>query len=337
MEDRMIKKLKLSALALLTGAAAMPAHAETNLLQTVSVALTAYAQGTPSATQNFINQFAFSTKTLIKAISASGTFNTGDLLVRVTPVTNVVVDVTNLTQISTTNLVITNTSSTNLNYNLTFGGVTTNIGDTNVTFGADVVDIGGGTNVTLGTNTASIGTNLPALIIGTNTTVTVTTVTNGAGEIIGTNYAFAINALSTVATATNTLGTASWAIYNKKTSPSLTPISTNVLFDIHRDEVYGDGTNLAYVHGEKIKANGEIEFGTTEEIRTLILSNSIGQVKLEGYAHGRVVPVSLGKTAAAPVVYSQNYNWTGSGSGITNDAIVIINGTISESFLGLHD
>jgi hypothetical protein len=339
MENIMIKKLKISALALFATAAAVTARADTNLLQGVTVAFTVYTQGTPSATKNIVNQASFGTKALIESISASGTVNTGDVLARVTPVTNTVVDVTNLLQVSTTNLVITNTSTSNTNiaYEVIFGGVTNAIGTTNVVFGNNIVAIDG-TNVTIGTNTATIGTNSATpLIIGTNTSVTVSTLTNSIGEVTGTNYAFVINALNPVPTATNKLGAAYWAIFNPKTTPKITPISTNVLFDIHTDEVYQDGTNLAYLHGEKIKNDGQIESGTTDEIRSLTLSNSTMQIRLEGYAHGSIVPVSLGTTLSAEVVNSQDYHWTGSGSGTSNLATMVITGNVTETYFKLKD
>ena len=139
-----------------------------------------------------------------------------------------------------------------------------------------------------------------------------------------------------VGATTNYLGTPYWAVYNKKTTPKLTPISTNVTFNVYIDTVY-TLTNLAYLHGESIQKNGEIKLGTTDQIRTLTLSNSTEQVRLSGYAHGRVVPVSLGKTASAPVVYSANFDWTGSGSGVLDSATntpIIINGGVNRDLSG---
>jgi hypothetical protein len=330
-------------LALFATAAAVAVHAQsTNLLQTVTVEFTAYSQGTPATTANgdvvnIVNHSSFGTKDLISALSASGTVNKGDMLVRETPVTNVVIYVTNLVPVGNTNLVITNisTSLEVVSNDLIFGGVTTYIGNTNVTYGTNILVIDGA-SVTIGSNTATYGTNV--LAIGTNTTVTMTTLTNAAGEITGTSNYFVINALNVTPSTTNKLGTASWVIYNTKTTPKTTPISTNVYFDIHTDNIYGL-TNSAYIHGETIKANGEIKFGTTDEIRTLTLSNSMAQIRLVGYAHGVIVPVSLGTTASAEVVDSQNYKWTGSGSGvISKDATpAVIDGNITEIYFKLKD
>jgi hypothetical protein len=206
---RMNLKLKLSALALLIAAPALTAQAQTNLLQAVTVGFTVYSQGAPvtnsSSANNVVDQAFFGTKDLIRAVSASGTFNAGDVLARAT------------------------------------------------------------------------------------------TVSNGA------------------------LGTASWVIYNKGT---ITPISTNVYFDVHTDDAYG-GTDPAYVRGVNITGNHVIKYGTTDEIRTMILSNSAWQIKLVGYARGHEVPVSLG---GSDVVYSQDYNWSGSGSGTTGDSGNVVNG-----------
>lgn len=124
--------------------------------------------------------------------------------------------------------------------------------------------------------------------------------------------------------------TPSWVVFNKNTIPQITPISTNVDFDTHTDYAYGDGTNLAFVHGETITRTYELKYGTTDEIRTLILSNSTWQVKLVGYAHGHVVPLSL---PGNDLVYSSDYNWKGSGSGTsTNSTVVVMNGTIAETY-----
>jgi hypothetical protein len=338
LKNCMNKKLKLCGLALLAAVAAATARAETtNLLQAVTVQFTYYYQGTPGTDTagnvvNIVEKSSFDTKKLIDDISASGTNKAGDVLVRVTPVTNVV-----LVAVSTTNLVITNTSTsnTNINYDLVYGGTTNPIGATNVTFGTNIAVIDGA-SVTLNTNTAAIGTNTPPLVIGTNTTVTVTTLTNEIGVITGTNYAFVINALSNVP-GTNKLGAAYWAIYNSRASQKLTKISPSASFSIDRDRIY-TLTNSAYISGEVIKKNGVIVSGTTEDIRSMTLSNSTSQIRLNGYAHGRVVRVSLGKTASAPVVKSSDYTWTGSGSGVvggTNNTPIIIEGTIGENYLGL--
>ena len=104
-----------------------------------------------------------------------------------------------------------------------------------------------------------------------------------------------------------------------------------------RDLVYQDGTNAAKIHGEVIRNDGEIRYGVTDEIRTLILSNSTWQIQLRGYAHGHVVPVSLGDDASATVVYSGDYAWTGSGSGVnnTNSACFVMDGGITEDYIEL--
>lgn len=236
---------------------------------------------------------------------------------------------TNLAVLSTTNLVLTNisTSLEAISSVVLYGGASNYIGGTPLTFGTDIVNYDG-TNVTAGTNVATSGTN--TFIIGTNTTVVATVLTNQIGEDVGTNYAFAINAIYTVPGTTNTLGAASWAIFNKNTNPQLTPLNTNVLFNIYTARVHDDGTNLAYVHGEVTGANHVIRYGTTDEIRVMVLSNSIWNIRLTGYAHGHVVPISLG---GSDVVYSHNYNWFGNGSGTTTNITAdVITGDISEDY-----
>lgn len=334
-------KLKQSMLALLIAASTLTVRAQDTLLQAVTVDFTFYSQGTPvsnssGGTNNVVDHQGFGIRDLIRTLSASGTFNPGDILVRVTPTP---IYVTNIVPVSTTNLVLTNIStSTEIVSNaILFLGVSNYIGTTNVTFGTNIVAIDG-VDVTLGTNSATVSNNATLssgtanpMFIGTNTTVTMTNLTNAAGYITGTNYTFVINAVNIVTN--NKTGAGSWAVYNRGT---LTPISTNVYFDIHTDSVYTSPTNLAYVHGEIIRHNGEINFGTTDEIRTLILSNSTMQIKLDGYAKGHLVPVSLGGTATSPVVYSQNYTWIGNGSGIISNTVPsVISGGIIEGFYKL--
>jgi hypothetical protein len=335
----MNKKLKLSALALIVAAAAVTAHAQTNLLQAVSVDFTFYSQGTPvvnssGGTNNVVDHQGFGIKDLIAAVKGSA-FSHGDILARLTPVP---IYATNLVQVSTTNLVISNSSTSTLTVTngVFFDGISNNILNSNVFFGTNVVDING-TNVTLGTNTAIVvgggNTNALSFDIGTNTTVTTTILTNAAGYNVGTSNYFVIYAVNVITN--NQARTGSWIIYNTL-AKTTNAISTNVYFDIHTDTVYTSPTNLAYVHGETIRHNGEINFGTTDEIRTLILSNSTTQIKMEGYAHGHVVPVSLGGTPTSPVVYSQDYQWTGNGSGIISNTVpTVIAGDVSEDYLKL--
>ncbi len=320
-------------LALLVAASALTVHAQDDLLQALSVQFTFYTQGPPVANHaggtNYIaEKQSFGTKDLIRTVSASGTFSAGDTLSRLTPTP---IYVTNLVPVSTTNLILTNIStSTEIVSNaLLFGSDSNFIGDTNVTFGTNIVLVGG-VSVTIGTNFATVGTNLPPLAIGTNTSVTTSNLTNAAGYIVGTNYTFVMNEVNIVTN--NKTGPGAWVVYNTHTKTT-TPISTNVYFDIHTAAVYSSPTNLAYVHGENIRHNGEIQFGTTDEIRTLILSNSTMRIKLNGYAKGRLVPVSLGGGA---VVYSQDYHWTGGGSGIiSNTTPSVITGEITEFFYKL--
>lgn len=236
---------------------------------------------------------------------------------------------TNLVPTATNTLVITNESSTNLivsNYFI-FGSVSNYIGNTNYSFGTNIVYIGGAA-VTLGTNILFISSpSASTNDLGTNTTVTTTSTTNS------TNYTFVANTLN-VTTVSNTTGPGSWAIYNLGTK-ALTAIPTNVYFDIHTDLVYDDGTNAAYTHGENIKHDGEIQYGTTDEIRTLVFSNATMNIKLAGYAHGHLVPVTLSGTGT-DVVHSQDYNWTGSGSGVISNTVpTVIAGDISEQYFKL--
>ena len=341
-KNRMTKKLKLSALALMVAAAAVTAQAQDTLLQAVSVNFTFYSQGksmvtSSGNTNNFVDHQGFGIKDLIKALGVS--YVSGDVLARSTPTP---IYTTNIVPGTVTNLIITNIStSTEIVSNaILFLGASNYIGDTNVTFGTNIVLIGG-VPVTLGTNYATVGTNLvlsPAstaapMLIGTNTTVTTTNLTNAAGFVVGTNYTFVNNTVNVVTT--NKTGPGTWVIYNTGTKTT-TPIPTNVFFDIHTEVVYKSPTNLAYMHGETIKHDGEIDFGSTDEIRALVLSNSTTQIRLDGYAHGHLVPVSLGTTATAPVVYSQDYHWFGNGSGlISNTVPSVISGEISEGFFKL--
>jgi hypothetical protein len=328
----MNKKLKIAALAMMAAASAVTAQAQDSLVQAVSVGLTFYSQGTPvvhssGVTNNVVVKQSFGTKDLIKAITGAAP-GRGDILARVTP-TEVVVNVTNLVPVSTNTLVITNIStSLAISNAFILNGVSNYIGNTNVTFGTNIVVIGG-IPVTLGTNAAIIAT--PAGIsnfLGTNTTVTSTSLTNS------TNYAFVANTLN-VTTVTNKTGKGSWVIYNTSTKTS-TPIPTNVYFDIHTAVVYHSPTNLAYVHGETIKHNGEIEFGSTDEIRTLVLSNATMQIRLAGFASGHLVPVSLGRTVTSPVVDSQDYHWSGEGSGLVSNSVpTVISGNVQEGYFKL--
>ena len=333
----MNKKIRSFALVSLLAAAAMGAQAgTTNLLQSVTVAFTVYKQGPSNVnsatglTNYIVDKSSFKTKDLITAVSATSNFNNGDVLVRATPVTNAVVNVTNLVPNGTNTLTLTNTSTsnTNITYDLITATSTNAIGDTNITFGTNIEDFG--TNaVTLGTNTAIVGTNTALnVIVGTNTTVTITTLTNAVGENVGTNYVFVSNTLTNEPTTTNVLGTPYWAIYSSRTK-TLTPISTNVTFDIRTRLVYDDGTNVARIHGETITKNHIVKFGTTDEIRTLVLSNATVNVKLQGYAEGHYVPVRLGKGDTS---YSQDFGWAGSGSGTYTNAPVVVEGGIVEQY-----
>lgn len=332
-----LKKLCTAALAVIF--ATTTAHATTNLLQAVTVAIDFYSQGTTitnaSGTNYNVNKGGLGVKDLIKMLSPSNVYDKGDILARATPITNEVVNGTNLTVVSTTNLILTNTSTSleSISNEVIFAGLTNDIGGSNLVFSSslEVID---GTNVTTGTNTAMVemGGNVNPLsfVIGTNTTVTTTTLTNAVGEITGTNYAFAINALTSVPSGTNTLGPPSWVIYNPKWSPPITPISTNVYFDIHRAHVYHDTNNLAYVHGETVGHNHVIHFGTTDEIRVLVFSNASWQIRMQGYAAGRYIPVSLGGN---DVVYTQDYGWIGNGSGVSSNATdVVLQGDIGEAY-----
>jgi hypothetical protein len=177
-------------------------------------------------------------------------------------------------------------------------------------------------------NSVFYGSN--SLFIGSNTTVTSLTFTNSSGYVIGTSNIFVINSFTNIPGETTNLGTASWVIYNNNHGhPSITPISTNVTFDIHTDDVHGDGTNLALIHGETIGKNHVIKYGTTDEIRTFSLSNATWNIKLDGYSNGHYVPVSLGDDVTG---YSSDYNWEGSGSGTSNAVPLVIEGSVSEQY-----
>jgi len=223
----MTQIIKAATVSMLLTFASATVHAQTNILQTLSVALAVYTQGdelihgNPPLTNNTIDKAAFLTRALIKAVSASGTFHDGDLLVRATPVTN------------------------------------------------------------------------------------------------------------------NAEGIATWEIYNTL-NKSLVPISTNVYFEVHTAHVYTETNVPAYLHGETVRDNGRLAVGTTDEIRSLVLSNSTTQIRLQGYAHGHVVPVSLTSEPSTNTVYSRNYFWEGNGSGIISNQTVILDGTISEDFRKLQ-
>lgn len=339
----MIRNLKLSALVLLA-AATLTAHAKTtNLLESVSVMLTVYTQGptvsTSLGTANVLDHFAFPTKTLIQNLKASGTFNNGDILVRVTPYPNYV---TNLVPVSTTNLVISNssTSTANLTNIVTLGSTTpVNIAVSNLVFGTNIVVIDG-TNVTLGLNTALVvsnaTTNAQTFVIGSNTTVTTTILTNAAGYNVGTNYAFVIYDLNLVSVM-NLPSQSYWAIYNIGASPVLTPVPSNIHFDLYTDPIYGDGTNLAYMkNGNIIYRNGLMGDGTDQAYSTMVLSNIDWNIRLEG----NVTIVGVGDVHVGPastyVYLPGSYNWTGGGTGTTtNSTPAIIKGSIHQQFYKL--
>lgn len=343
-----MRNIKITALALLTAATALTVHAQDDLLQALSVSFTIYTQGTPisnssGGTNNVVDKQSFGTKDLIAAVTGNA-FTNGELLVRVTPTP---ILVTNITAIGSTNLILTNIStSTEIVSNaLLFDGTSNYIGATNITFGTNIVDIGG-TNVTVGTNSVTAGTNatlssgtVNPFPIGTNTTMTVSNITNASGYVVGTNYTITTNAL-TVITNIKT-GDGWWGTYNTKTKAGPTPISTNVHFSVTTEDVYADTNNIAaYVHGETVRKNGEINFGTTDAIRTLVLSNSTMQIRLRGYAKGHLVAVSLtSPPTAGSTVYSQDYIWDAAGSGISNAVPVtplVVEGGVVEAFYKLH-
>jgi len=331
----MNKRLKLSALALLAAAAAA-ANAETNLLQSVSVDFAIYSQGPTNVVSGRTNYMVngpgrFGTRELIGIVSSNG-FQSGDVLARATPVTNVPVEVTNLVPSGTIIVVITNTStsleavSNELSISDVNGGSNTPIGADTVTFGANttLTDIDG-TNVAVGTNTATYG--VTSVVIGTNTTVSTVILTNADGYNVGSSNIFTSYNLETSSTTTNALGTPSWVIFN---GGKITPISTNVCFNIYTDKIYGMTNDEAIVHGQQITKNEVIKYGTTDEIRTLILSNGDWNIKLQGYSHGHYVPVSLG---GSDVVYSQDFTWDGNGSGATtNSTPIVIDAGIREVY-----
>ena len=269
-------------------------------------------------------------------MSSSGTFTNGQELVRATPITNAPVPVTNLTVVATNVLTLTNTSTSTLSVSneVSLNGDTlTPVGDTNLVFSTNTETIGSNV-VTIGTNIVLAGTNTNVTYnVGTNTTVTSAILTNAAGVDVGTNYTFISYTLTTSNASTNILGTPSWYIYTPKphNKGTLAALSTNVLFNIYTDHVHDDGTNLARIHGETVTKNLLIKFGTTDEIRTFVVSNATLNVKLEGYAQGKYIHVILGGGASS---YSQNYNWTGNGSGTSNTTALVITGTIDEDYIG---
>jgi hypothetical protein len=328
----MKKLLTLIGAAAFAAAAMNTQAATTNLLQSVSVSFTVFTQGAPivtsKGTNNVVSHNAFGSHDLVRAVS--GTYHSGDMLVRATPVTNAPVTVTNLVPVWTNTLLLTNTSTSTqvISNELIFGTNNPIAISTNVTFGTNI-EVIGSIAVTLGSNIATAGAT--TIDVGTNTSVTASVVTNNVGFILGTNYVFVSNTLTNSASSTNILGTASWQIFNPADHGTLTPISTNVTFAIYTDKVYDDTNAVALIHGEFIKRDHVIKSGTTEEIRTLILSNSTWNIKMVGYAHGHYVPVSLG---GSDVVYSQDLNWSGSGSGLmgTNTPAVIEGNVLEDYF-----
>jgi hypothetical protein len=337
----MTKKLKLSALVSVMVGVAMGATAgTTNLLQSVEVTFTVFTQGTPVVkngdTNNIIDKGKFDTKALIAAVSPTSNFVNGEMLVRATPVSNAVVLVTNLVPVWTNILVISNTSSSvdAISNDLIFNSnAPIYIGNTNVTYSTNTETIAGSV-VTLGTNVATVGTNTNAVTVtvGTNTTVTVTVITNAFGFNVGTSNVFVSETITNVPSSTNVLGTASWDIYTPAghhTPATLTPISTNVIFNIFTDTVHDDSATNAIIHGETIGKNHVVKFGTTDEIRAFVLSNASWNIRLDGYSQGHYVTVNLGGNDD---VYSQDYNWTGSGSGLSNSVPTVIEGGVTENY-----
>jgi hypothetical protein len=347
----MTTKFKTLVLTLFGAVAAISTPAQTsilsesNLLQSVTVALNVYSEGTPmvtgSGTNHIINGGTLRTKDLIRLVSASGTFKPGDILVRARSVSNTVTTVTNLFPISTTNLIITNltTNGGPVSNAVVFGGVSNYIGASNLVFGTNIETIGD-SNVTFGTNVLAVvegsSTNALSFTIGTNTTVVATSLTNSSGATTGTNYLFTINALNISATNTNSLGSASWNIYNPNSTPILAPISTNVVFNLYTDDIYtgtnSDSTNLARVIGDDVGRSGIIETGAVDAIRSLVLSNSAMQFKITGFARGHIVRVSLG---GSHIVYSRDFNETAAGSGTTNTTSILLDGGITETYFKL--
>lgn len=327
----MMRKLKITLLAVLA-LAAIAVRAQDSVLQAVSVNLTLFTQGGPvvnsaAGTTNYtVGHQSFSTKDLIAAVTGSNFVN-GQLLVRVTPTPIIS---TNIVAVSSTNLVLTNLGDVSSNA-LILGASSNFIGATNVTFGTNRVTIGG-TNVTLGTNTATAGGT--TLTIGTNTTMSTTVLTNTNGYVIGTNYAFTINALTVVTNIVTANG--SWCIYNSKTHAGPTAISSNVYFDIHTDLIYGDTNGVpALIAGESLRANNRITSGVSDAIRSLVLSNATARLRLSGYSKGHLTAVNINTNArsAAEYVYSQDFIWNAFGSGVlTNVLPVVAEGTVTETF-----
>jgi hypothetical protein len=327
----MSTKVKIGMLASAFAVATLSASATTNLLQSVNVAFTVFSQGPTNVSGNNTNYTVdharFDTKALIAALSPTSNFVAGEELVRATPVETVPVTVTNLVTNGTITLEFTNTSTStsSVSNEVIVGGMTYMIGTSNVTFGTNLQTIGG-SSVTIGTNVATFGTN--SFIVGTNTTVTATALTDTNGYNTGTNYVFVSNTLTNSAATTNVLGTAVWDIYTPRTK-TLTPINTNVTFNIYPVHVHDDGTNIARIHGEVITRNHVVIHGTTDEVRAFVLSNANWNIRLIGYAEGRYIPVNLG---GSDLSYSQNFNWFGAGSGTSNTAVVVVEGYVTEDY-----
>lgn len=322
----MKRVLKYAVLAVLAVAAAISAKAETNLLQAVTVDLLYFSQGPTNVNDGVTNYtvngpIRLDTKYLINALSTNG-YKSGDVLVRATPVTNVTVYVTNLVPTSTNTLLITNESTseeTVSNYLIFNSGSPVLIGNTNLSF----------TTNASGSNSLTVAVyGVDMLTVGTNATESSVELTNQVGNVVGTSYTFVNNTLNPVATGVNSLGTATWDIYNS-VHHLLSPISTNVYFDIHTDDTYGLTNVPARVHGEQVTHQNVIKFRTTDEIRTLVLSNTTVNLKLVGYAHGHLASVALGGGAVGTV---QDYSWVGSGSGTITNYPDVLTGGITEQY-----
>jgi hypothetical protein len=130
----MINKLKLFAVGMLGAAAVVSANAKpvpaasTALLSTVNVALTVYTQGPTTTARNgvvrdTIAPSALTTKALITALT--GSFQAGDLLVHVTPLTNYT-SITGYTTNSFTNEVVVTNGSTITTNPVVTNSITTN-------------------------------------------------------------------------------------------------------------------------------------------------------------------------------------------------------------------
>jgi hypothetical protein len=282
----MINKLKIFAIAMLaTGATVANVKAVTNVLQSVSVALTVYEQNGPGLIKSGVS---FTTKNMLAAVTnglgTNGVFDkkaTLDLLTTSTEVQIGTISVTN------TNAIVTLTNTLSLSSNVvTISAVTNSVGNSGITNGTAAV-----TNLIIGvTNGGDY-----VIISATNTNVSVVTV-GGLGPttnfyatnsvtvdanqtaVIGTNAPVPVETNTVVGTVTVPIDTNTVTIVTNGVSTNSYLIGTNtVTFTTNTVTIgtntYSYATNTVVTIGTNtIGGTNDIGFGTTNTFSSSLTS-----------------------------------------------------------------